>query len=237
LEFYINALAGVKAKDVMIDTTNSGAPSEQVVKDKEYNFAQIRKQLEAEREARLQAEARAAQAEKTAQERNVSKDDDDDRDDEPYVDHKRLQKKLANFEKNIEQKIEQKAEQKARMLIEEERKTSYMKDNNDFDKVMSPEVIQKFAERHPRLAENILRMPDGFDRQKLVYENIKALGLDKPEAKAPSIQDKINANMKSPYYQPSGVGSAPYNSAGDFSDAGQKNAYQKMKDLQKTLRL
>jgi hypothetical protein len=79
-------------------------------------------------------------------------------------------------------------------------------------------------------------MPDTFERQKLVYKNIKAFGLDRPEAKQPSIQEKIDSNKRSPYYQPSGVGSAPYASAGDFSASGQKQAYDKMKELQNRLR-
>jgi hypothetical protein len=95
---------------------------------------------------------------------------------------------------------------------------------------------EKFAQKDPELAETILNMPDSFERQKLVYKSIKALGVHKPEVQAPSIQDKIDANRRSPYYQPSGPGSAPYQSQGDFSPAGQKNAYAKMKELQNRLR-
>jgi hypothetical protein len=80
-------------------------------------------------------------------------------------------------------------------------------------------------------------MPEGFERKKLVYQNIKELGINKPEQKQPSIQDKIDANRKSPYYQPSGVGTAPYAQVGDFSEAGQKNAFAKMRELQKQMRL
>jgi len=54
--------------------------------DKDYNFAQIRRQLEQERVARQQAEERATQAERAIQERSNAKNDDDD--DEPYVDSK-----------------------------------------------------------------------------------------------------------------------------------------------------
>jgi len=95
----------------------------------------------------------------------------------------------------------------------------------------------KFAEREPELAETILQMPEGFERQKLVYKNIKALGLHKPAEVKSTIQDKVDANRRSPYYQPSGVGSAPYAAAGDFSPSGQKNAYQKMQELKNKLRI
>ena len=80
-------------------------------------------------------------------------------------------------------------------------------------------------------------MPEGFERQKLVYKNIKALGVHKPEQKQPSIQDKVDANKRSPFYQPNGVGSAPYSSVGDFSAGGQKNAYEKMQQLKSKLRI
>lgn len=215
----------------------------QVVDDKsaqlEKNFAAQRKhyekQLEQERQARMLAEEKAEEASRLAQQRSASSDDDDDN--EPYVDTKKLNKKLANFERNIEEKIDKKAEAKAYQMIEAERRTAYLRENNDFDKVMDAETIQKFADRHPRVAETILRMPEGFERQKLVYETIKAMGVDKPEVKGPSVQDKIDANRRSPYYQPSGVGSAPYASQSDFSDGGQKQAYAKMQELKNRLRI
>jgi hypothetical protein len=92
-------------------------------------------------------------------------------------------------------------------------------------------MIQKFAEKHPDMAEPMLEMPDNFARQKLLYQNIKALGLNKPSVATPSIQETIDRNRKSPYYQPSGGNTPPYASQGDFSQAGQKNAYSKMKEL------
>lgn len=202
--------------------------------DKEYNFAQIRAQLERERSARIEAEERAAAIERSAKERAASSEDDDA---EPYVDHKNLQKKLASFEKNLEQKFDQKVEQKARMMIDEERRTQYLRENKDFNQVMSADNVQKFADRNPALAESILSMPEGFERQKLVYATIKAMKIDQPEQKPPSIQETVDRNKKSPYYQPSGMGSAPYQSAGDFSEAGQKNAYEKLKELKRNLRL
>jgi len=81
-----------------------------------------------------------------------------------------------------------------------------MKNNPDFYEVMNH--AQKFAERDPELAESILTMPEGFERQKLVYKNIKALGIHKKEEPKPSIQETIDKNRRSPYYQPSGVGAA-----------------------------
>ena len=203
--------------------------------DKEYNFAQVRKQLDQERQARLQAEEERAQLKKQLEERTRGPKDDDDDDDEPYVDKKKLDRKLSMFERQLEEKIEKKAEEKARSLIEKSKQESWVKNNPDFYEVLNH--AQTFAEKYPELAEDILEMPEGFERQKLVYRNIKAMGVHKPAEKQPSIQEKVDANRRSPYYQPSGVGTAPYASNGDFSQVGQKNAYAKMKELQARLRM
>lgn len=199
--------------------------------EKDHNFALINKKLKYESEARLLAEARVEELEKL----NARGYEDDDS--EPYVDHKKLERRFASFEQNIEKKIEEKAEQKARAMLEEEKRNTYLRDNNDFNQTMHQDNIQKFADMYPKLAENILKMPEGFERQKLVYENIKALGVDKPVARQQSVQEKIDANRKSPFYQPSGQATAPYSTVADYSPAGMKNGYEQMKALQKQLRL
>ena len=211
-------------------------------KDLEKNFVIQRrhyeKQIELEKTARQQAEERAEAAERAAQERaRISPINDEDDDSEPYVDKKKLKRVLNQFGEQTKAQTKAEIEQAVQSALDQERRSNYLKDNHDFNQVMNSDMLQKFADKHPRLAENILRMPDGFERQKLVYENIKALGLDKPEQKQPSIQDKIDSNRKSPYYQPTGVGSAPYAAAGDFSKTGQKSAYDKMQELKDRLRL
>lgn len=204
--------------------------------DKEINFRKIeekhRREL-AEMQARLEeTERKVNEARKPYKD-----DDDDDNDDEPYVGHKRLEKKLSSFERKLEEKIDRKAEEKARMLIDRKEEEDWIKNNSDFGDVLKEENLVKLVNKAPGLAESIKRMPDGIEKQKLVYNTIKTMGLDKPEQKQPSIQDKIDANRRSPYYQPSGVGAAPYSSVGDFSQSGQKNAYAKMQELKSKLRI
>lgn len=207
-------------------------------KDDESNLVKQRKyyerQLDQERQARLQAEEKVAQI---AQQTFKPIEDDDDVTDEPYVDHKRLNRKFSKFEKTMDQTIERKAEEKALKLIEQERQRNYVREHADFNEIMKPEVVQKFAEKHPNLAENLVAMPDNFERQRLIYETIKTLGINKPVAPEPSIQQKIDANRRSPYYQPSGIGNPPFSGGGDFSQQGQKTAYDKMKELQARLRI
>jgi hypothetical protein len=202
--------------------------------DKEYNFAMLNKKLQAAEAARADAERRADEALKANQQRQNNDDDDDS--DEPYVDHKRLNKKLSNFEKTMEQKIQQQAEFIARNMVDKQKHESWLRANPDFKEILET-YADKFAAADPDLAESILDMPDTFERQKLVYKNIKALGLHRPPVPQSSIQDKIDANRRSPYYQPSGMGAAPYATQGDFTQSGQKNAYDKMKALQAKLRL
>ena len=198
---------------------------DQVNQEKEKNFAELRKIAEQERSARIALEQRLAAFEKSTH-KNVPSEEEDD--DEPYIDKKKLKKVLSGFQDEMEKKIEEKAESKARMLVEEERTRGYLKENSDFEKVMNSDLVQKFADAHPRLAENILRMPEGFERQKLVYENIKALGIDRPQPKQMSIQEKVDANRRSPYYQPSGSGTPAYDQTSNISP---ENAYKKMQQL------
>ena len=209
--------------------------SENKQNDKEFNFRQLeakyQRQLEQERTARLEAE-------KVAQEALVSKQQSDQQDEEssdPYVDHKKLNRTLSSFEKRMEEKIEKRAKEISRQEQSEERKQNWLNNNPDFYQVL--QHAEKFAQKDPDLAEAILEMPEGFERQKLVYKNIKALGVHLPENKQSSVQEKINANQNNLYYQPSGIASSPYQNAGDYSDAGKKQAYDKMKEMQKRLRL
>ena len=208
--------------------TQAAGPS-----DKELNFRAL--QAKYERELAQERAARQEAEKKFEEKARLPYKDDDDADDEPYVDHKKLEKKLAKFgEQN--QKITQSEIQKAvSTAIREEKKANWINNNADFYDVLGH--AEKLMESNPDLAETILEMPEGFERQKLVYKNIKALGLHKPKETKPSIQDKVDANRRGPYYQPSGIGTAPYASQSDFSVSGQKQAYDKMQELKNRLRI
>lgn len=213
------------AQDNQVQTTQ---PS-----DKELNFRALeqkyQRQVEQERAAKMQME----QEMNELRQKYVAKDEEDDS--EPYVDHKKLEKKLNKFGQNTQSEIQKAMEIAKQSAKEELKQEMWLESHSDFDEVMK--LANKFAEKAPSLANTILRMPEGFDRTKLVYENIKQLGIDKPEQRQSTIQEKIDANRKSPYYQPSGVGTAPYSSQSDFSSSGQKNAYDKMQELKKRIRI
>jgi hypothetical protein len=209
------------------------APIENKPTDKELNFRQLEakyeRQLQQERAARLEAERIAKERVEKRQE------PEEEEDDEPYVDKKKLNKTLAKFGQQQTQQTQSEIQKAVQVALQEERKQNWIKTNSDFYDVL--QHAEKLLMKDPELAETILEMPDGFERQKLVYRNIKALGLHRPEEKKSTIQDKVDANRRSPYYQPSGVGAAPYNSSSDFSESGQKNAYAKMQELKSKLRI
>ena len=210
--------------------------------DKEHNFEQLRRKLEASEREKQQALAKAAEYEKQAQEASKKKTrdpepDDDDHYDEPYVDERRLNKKLSRFEERFDKKVDEKAEAKAAAMIQQERNSNFLKQNPDFHQILSQEVIEKFAQKHPEVAEPMLEMPEGFARQKLLYQAIKLSGVHQPAKPPPSIQETIDKNRRSPFYQPSGMGAAPYANGGDFSDTGQKSAYDHVQALKKRLRI
>lgn len=243
---YISTACRRQDKRINMSTVPNEVPVQEVSKNEsiETNLAKQRqmyeRKLEQERMARAQAEERAVLAEKAATERaKLSPLNDDEDDDEPYVDKKKLHKTLTRFGEQTKQQTQEDIKKAVEQALDQERRGQYLRDNSDFNQVMNEQTIERFALKHPKLAQNILQMPDGFERQKLVYENIKALGIDKPESKSPTIQEKIESNRRSPYYQPSGVGTAPYatTTQGDFSSQGQKNAYDKMQELKNRLRI
>lgn len=213
---------------------NQEQNTENKVSDKELNFRKLEeryeRQLAQERSARQEAERLAQEA--TV--RNNRTNEEEESDSEPYVDHKKLSKTLNKFGQTTKSEIEKAMEIAKSKAKEELKQELWLERNPDFYDVLKH--AEKFAQKAPDLAETILRMPEGFERQKLVYQNIKTLGIDKPEQKQSTVQEKIDANRRSPFYQPTNVGTAPYASSSDFSQSGQKQAYAKMKELQARLR-
>ncbi len=217
----------------MTDTPVPNQVQDQKPSDKEINFRlqeqKYQRALEQERNARLEAERLLQESR-----RPVQQDEEED-DSEPYVDNKKLNRSLAKHGQQVRQDTQSDIQNAVQTAIKEERKQNWLKQNNDFYDVL--QHAEKFAMHDPELAETILQMPEGFERQKLVYKNIKALGLHKEPEPQSSIQEKIDANRRNPYYQPTGIGSSPHIQQGDFSRTGQKQAYDKMQELKSRLRI
>ena len=213
-------------------------PASQEVSNKEMNFRALEQQIKQERAKALELEQRYIQ-EKSAREeleRKVNErtqQADEDSYSEPYVDEKRLEKKLSRYDEKARKQTQTEITNAVQKAVYEERQSMWLNQNKDFYEVLKH--AEKFSTTAPELADSILAMPDNFERQKLVYANIKALGLHKDAPKEPSIQEKIDANRYGGHYQPSSIGSSPYSTQGDFSPAGQKQAYQKMQELKKMI--
>jgi len=214
--------------------TSQSVGTESKTNTTEQNISALRMKYERELAQERAARVEAEKAAREAQARHNPINDDDD-DSEPYIDHKKLDKKLARFGEQTQKQTQSEIQKAVQTALHEERKQNWIKQNGDFYEVL--QHAEKLAQKDPELAESILEMPEGFERQKLVYKNIKALGLHKPQEKVSSIQEKIESNRKSPYYQPSGVGTSPYTSQSDFSPQGQKQAFDKMQELKNRLRL
>lgn len=214
-------------------TTPETTSQEQKSNDKELNFRKLEAYYEqklaqerAEKEEALRIAREAAQSAKTEEE---------EEDSDPYVDRRKLDKKLQKFGQATQSEI-QKAMEIAKAKAKEELKQElWLEQNPDFYDTL--QLADKFAESNPHLAQTILKMPDGFERQKLVYQNIKALGLDKPKETAPTANQLIQKNKNYGGYQPNGFTGPAYATNGDFSESGQKQAYEKMLQLKKNLRI
>jgi hypothetical protein len=217
------------------ENVSEASSAEKKQNDKEFNFRQLESKYERiiEQE-RLEREKLAQEIEHLKQQKANVQEDDDDVD--PYVDHRNLEKKLKRFEKELDEKFDKRTEEKATKLLEKREQENWLNGTPDFVQTLQNHA-ERFFEKAPKLAEAILKMPDTFERKKLVYHNIKSLGLDQPETAQPSIQEKIDSNRRSPYYQPSGVATAPYAQAGDFSETGKKRAWEEVQKLKQGLRL
>jgi hypothetical protein len=209
--------------------TSPDLNQEKNLSDKELNFRKLEEKYERQLAQERAEKEQALQIAKEIQQKMQQPQDDDDDDSEPYVDHKKLNKKLSKFGEQTQKQTQQEIQKAVQQAIAEERRNSWLKNTPDFYETLKH--AEKFAEKDPELAETILQMPDSFERQKLVYKTIKAMGIDKPEQKPASIQETIDKNRRSPYYQPSGVANSPYAGAGDFSPQGQKTAYEQLLKL------
>lgn len=202
------------------------------VSDKELNFRKLEQKYEKELAKEREERQKLAQQIEAL---STKAPEPEDAYDDPYVDVKKLNRTLEKFGSSVKQETQTEIQKAVTQAVAKQKQEAWMERNRDFFEVMKH--ADKIPEVDPELAETILEMPDGFERQKLVYQNIKALGLHKERPKEPSIQEKIDQNRRSPFYQPSGFANAPYGGQGDFTATGQKQAYEQMQALKQRLRL
>jgi len=204
--------------------------------EKEMNFRKMEQQYQRRLE---DADRRREDAERQVKEllNRQQEPEEEEQSDEPYIDHKKLDKKLKKFGQQSSQEIQRAmaiAKQEAKAEAKQE---AYLENNPDFFDYLENNV-EKFANTHPTLARSLHAMPDNFERKVLVFETMKKLAIDKPVVKESTIQQKIDQNQRGNFYQPANIGSPGYaSSGGDFSATGQKNAYDKMQELKARLKI
>lgn len=190
--------------------------------------------LQEERKKRLELE----QAVKSMSPKIQNEEEEED--DEPYVDRKKLDKTLNRFANKSREETRTEIQKAVSDALSVERQNTWLKSHPDFYEVM--QHAQAFADKNPDLAEDYLDLEAAdFKKQKMVYNNIKAMGLHKKEEPKPSIQDQIKDNKKGYFYAPSGQGTPPYQPfiAGgkEYSQDEQKAAFHRMRQLQEKLRV
>lgn len=211
------------------------------VKVQAKNFAELRSIAESAKQENLQLKQRLQQLEEAV--KKVPAPSHEDGDDEPYVDQKRLSREMGKLKESFSSEIDKKAEEKARALIEEERRKDYLEANKDFYDVLQKEELQKFIDSQPNLVKRLEKMPDNFERQQLVYEMIKSfkdLRPSQPQAPAApksQLAQAFDGRKAQMAYQPGGSSGGPFQSIGDFSQGGMKNAYDRFMSLKKSVNL
>ena len=196
--------------------------------DKELNFRQLeakyQRQLDQERSARIEAERIAQEA---TQKKQIVQDDDDN-DDEPYVDKKKLEKKLARFGEQTKQQTKSEIQVAVQQAIQEERKQNWMNQILIFTMFFN---MQRNLLKEIPILQNLFLICQIHLKGKSLFIKTLRLLVYINQKQNNHLFRKIDANKRSPYYQPTGTGTAPYASQGDFSPQGQKQAYEKMKEL------
>lgn len=202
---------------------------------KEMNFraleAKYRRELEEERRAREEAERKYQES----QNRYVNYEDDDD-DDDGYVDAKKFKKLKKELQQNTSQyakKTEAEIERKVREELEKKEIKNWFESHKDYEEVVSTENCQYLIENHPQLARIIESLPQGFQKQQLAYETLKNLASKSKEKE--DVQNQIYKNQHGAHYHPSGHGTMPYSKNVDFSQTGQKKAYEKMMEMKRRM--
>lgn len=207
----------------------------QKASDKDVNFARLRQEREL-----LAYELEKANVERQRLQEQInarsSIPHEDDEDEDGYIEPEKEIKRLKKALKVSKLESQKQAEQIARRVVEEENKKNFMyrlkADHHDYDAVVNDDTVLKLEQQFPSMAKIIGNIPDEFERRKMAYEIIKDKGLHKPKREESTAQQKIDSNRKSLYYTPPSAAPGP-SAMGDFSQAGRKAAYEKMRGLMK----
>ncbi len=223
-----------------VTTQASAEPEQKASSDKELNFRRLEEARNKDREnsIRLEMQNEMLQSELTQIKEYMKPKEADPFDDvDELIDpelKRKLQKKFDNLGSSLERKAGEIAERKYQEI--QDRKEEADRKNflpklqsryNDFDDVMSEGNIIEFGKEDPVFLQTVLMVPDEYKKREMLYQKIKN---SKAGVKTPTVQDKVQANQRNPYFIPSG--SAPTTSAIDFdlnAPGAREAAYSKLK--------
>lgn len=231
----------MSAESVKTEVASVDQVAEQKESNAERNFAKLRQKADkAEQMADQERNERLKLQEEVERLRGqrVTEFSDDEEDDssDPYVDKRKLKKLFTKWEAKNDEKIVRTAQEIARQVLNEDRQRNFMtqlkSEHRDFDEVVNDDTIEKLKAGSPRMAAMLAGEPDEYKKHAIAYEAIKLANLHrKPE----NVKEKVEQNMKNPYYYPSSMGTGG-TSLGDFSSTGKKAAYDKIQQLKASRR-
>lgn len=221
------------------------AAATEVVQEKtstsDTNMANLRRQAQQaqqmadqERTERMRLQQEIEELKQSKSAARVEDDESEDFGDEPYVESK----KFKSILKKRDERLVAETEQRMRGIIQEEHSKNYMNrlrsEYPDFSEVCSDESLNRLEQVAPAMAEKLLKMKDPYEQRSMAYLAIKTAGLHKKqEPDKPSMQAQIDNNPRRMYYTPNTASASATAMMGDFSDAGKKQAYEKVKALAK----
>lgn len=226
-----------------VKVQETAEPERKASGDKDYNFRRLEEEKNRSRENEIRLEMQNQMLQKELSEikeylKPKEADPFEGIDDliEPEL-KQRLEAKINKVSSNLERKAEEIAERK---IEERERKKAeaeksnflqkLQKDYSDYDQVMSDQNIADFAKADPDTLKIVLALPDEYEKRRYLYSRIKG----QKAAKEPTVQDKVQKNLKNPYFVPSSA--APTSNAIDYdlnAPGARAAAYQKLKVAQK----
>jgi len=205
--------------------------------DKELNFRRLEAAREQERDARVRAEMQAEMMRKELEEikQMLQPKEQDPLDGaEDFVDPARLRAKLEKERAHFKKEAKEIAKQTIREEREEEGKRNYLQRLKsqfpDYDHVMNEQAIANLNNVDPVFLETVLEVPDDYARRLSTYKKLKSMQNVKPQE---SIKEKVDENMKNPYFISPSSGTPSAVEFDTRSKAAREQAYTKLKEAQR----
>lgn len=225
--------------------TQETAPPEakeapQVLSDKEINFRRLEAARDADREARIRAEMAAEQMRNELMEikQMLAPKEKDPLDDvEDYVDPARLKAKLEKERSHFKKEAKEIAERTYEERKQKDEAANFLgrlkSQYSDYDQVMNENNLRELEKVDPEFLEMACAVADEYARRDMTYRKVKKLQLSKPAPEGLSIKEKVEENVRNPYYIAPSSGTPSAVEFDTRSKAAREQAYEKLKSAQR----